>query len=149
MSITIKTATDILEVSRQTVYNYINKFTDEEREEYIEMKGNIQTLTEKGVDYLKILRSMSNNSDTERLEKKDVYISELEKKLAEADYELQNVYKEHVKQMSDINKQHIEQINTLTTLLSNQQALTLQAQNNQKQPLLARIFNKEKREHTK
>lgn len=149
MSITIKKATEILEVSRQTVYNYINKFTDEEREKFIEMKGNIQTLTEVGVDYLKIHRSMSNSSDTERLEKKDVYISELEQKLSEADYELQNVYKEHVKQLSEISKQHLEQVSTLTTLLSNQQALTLQAQNNQKQPLLARIFNKEKRDHTK
>lgn len=149
MSITIKRATEILEVSRQTIYNYINRFTDEERELYIEMRGKIQTLTEQGLDYIKINRSAPSNNDRELLDKKDTYISELEEKLSEADYALQNVYKEHALQLSNMSKQYAEQINTLTTLLSNQQALTLQAQNNQKQPLLARIFSKEKREHTK
>lgn len=149
MSITIKTATMILEVSRQTVYNYINKFTEEEREKYIVMKGNIQTLTEEGLEYLKIHRSASINSDTELLERKDATIEGLERKLTEAEYELQSVYKEHIMKIDEMNKQHIEHMNTLTNLLSNQQALTLQAQNGQKQTLLARIFNKEKRDHTK
>lgn len=147
MSTTIKEATDLLSVSRQTIYNYINKFTDDERKTFIFMKGKIQTLTDEGLEHIKNQLTTTFNADTELLKEKDVYISELEEKLVQRDYELQNLYKEQSELLSEISNRHSEQMATITQLLSNQQALTLQAQNNNKPTLLARIFGKEKGGH--
>lgn len=150
MSITIQKAAETLDVSRTTIYNHIKKFSEEESEKYLVMERNTRTLTKDGLEYIKDSLAPSFKSDTDILEEKDVYISELEIKLSERDHELQTIYKEHAEQLAEISKRHSDEQENLTLLISQQQALTLQAQNNnEKQPLLARIFGTKKRDHTK
>lgn len=149
MSITIQKASDTLNVSRTTIYNHIKKFSEEESEKYLVLNKKTRNLTNEGLKHIKNSLAPVLKGDKELLEEKCVYISELEERLLERDYELQMIHKDHAQQLIEISKRHSEEQANLTQLLSNQQALTLQAQNsNEKQPLLARIFGTKKRDHT-